>query len=126
MFVSLIKAVTATELRIMTAARGVDQVWRPLPHYPITGHLGAPHPLNMAILSSLQIAEAPCLLCNDGNVMSVMKLVFGHRSWNIEQYHIQTECFHSIVIILICPFCHNYNIVCDKTHRVCVLMEPEL
>ena len=79
----------------MTAARGVDQVWRPLAHYPITVHLGAPHPLNMAILSSLQIAEAPCLLRNDGNVMSVMKLAVGHKSWNIERYLIQTECFHS-------------------------------
>ena len=79
----------------MKAARGVDQVWRPLAHYPITGHLGAPHPLNMAILSSVQIAGAPCLPCNDGNVMSVMKLVYGHRSWNIDRYLIQTEGFHN-------------------------------
>ena len=93
MFVSLIKAVTATELRIMKAARGVDQVWRPLAHYPITGQLGAPHPLNMAILSSGQIAEAPCLLCNDGNVMSVMKLAVGLLDIRAERYLIKNCMF---------------------------------
>ena len=104
----------------MKAARGVDQVWRPLAHHPITGHLGAPHPLNMAILSSGQIAGAPCLPCNDGNVMSVMKLV-----GILKDILIKLNVF-IVVISLICPFDHNYNIVCDKTHTVYVLMESEL